>query len=218
MIATRPSTPILAFSAAFAALATPAANAATPSLGADPATACAALLHAGFGALEIDSSVLQKPYPITVAEKGPTPASRVSPANPAFCEVLGRIESISPNTPPIRFELNLPAEWNGRALQYGGGGFNGVVITGLGLPPAMPFDAPSPLARGFATYGTDSGHESEPGEPPQAFALNDEAFRNFAYAAYKKVHDAARTSSSEPTAARRRRPTLWAPPRVGGRL
>ena len=194
MIATRPSTPILALSAAFAALApAPAANAATTSLGADPATACAALLQAGFGALEIDSSVLQKPYPITVAEKGPTPASRVSPANPAFCEVLGRIELISPNTPPIRFELNLPVEWNGRALQYGGGGFNGVVITGLGLPPAMPFDAPSPLARGFATYGTDSGHESEPGEPPQAFALNDEAFRNFAYAAYKKVHDAART-------------------------
>jgi hypothetical protein len=96
-------------------------------------------------------------------------------------------------TPPIRFELNLPAEWNGRALQYGGGGFNGVVITGLGLPPAMPFDAPSPLARGFATYGTDSGHESEPAEPPPAFALDDEAFRNFAYAAYKKVHDAART-------------------------
>ena len=66
--------------------------------------------------------MLQKPDPITVAEKGPTPASRVSPANPAFCEVLGRIESISPNTPPIRFELNLPVDWNGRALQYGGGG------------------------------------------------------------------------------------------------
>ena len=98
MIATRPSTPILALSAAFAALAStaPAANAATTSLGADPATACAALLQAGFGALEIDSSVLQKPYPITVAEKGPTPASRVSPANPAFCEVLGRIEPVEP--------------------------------------------------------------------------------------------------------------------------
>jgi hypothetical protein len=201
MIAARPPTPIVALtsivalSAALAILAPagPTADAATYSLGANPAVACAALLKAGFGALQIDSSALQKPYPITVAEKGPTPASRVSPANPAFCEVLGRIESIDPKTPPIRFELNLPIEWNGRALQYGGGGFNGVVITGLGLPPAMPFDAPSPLARGFATYGADSGHESEPGEPPQAFALNDEAFRNFAYAAYKKVHDAAAT-------------------------
>jgi feruloyl esterase len=81
--------------------------------------------------------------------------------------------------------------WNGRSVQYGGGGFNGVLITGVGLPPAAPFDAPSPLARGFATYGTDSGHESKPGEPPQLFAANDEAFVNFAHAAYKKVRDAA---------------------------
>ncbi len=51
--------------------------------------------------------------------------------------------------------------------------------------------APSPLARGFVTYGTDSGHESRPGEPPQLFALNDEAFENFAHRAYKKVRDVA---------------------------
>ncbi len=30
------------------------------------------------------------------------------------------------------------------------------------------------------------------GEPPQLFALNDEAFENFAYESYKKVRDAAR--------------------------
>ena len=66
-----------------------------------------------------------------------------------------------------------------------------MLITGLGLPPAYPFDKPSPLARGFVTYGTDSGHETKPGEPPQPFALNDEAFENFAHGAYKKVRDAA---------------------------
>jgi pimeloyl-ACP methyl ester carboxylesterase len=66
-----------------------------------------------------------------------------------------------------------------------------VLITGLGLPPAYPFDKASPLARGFVTYGTDSGHEAKPGEPPQVFALNDEAFENFSHLAYKKVHDAA---------------------------
>ena len=76
-------------------------------------------------------------------------------------------------------------------MQYGGGGFNGIVITGVGLPPAQPFDSPSPLAQGFATYGTDSGHASKPGEPPQLFALNDEAFLNFAHVSYKKVRDAA---------------------------
>ncbi len=85
----------------------------------------------------------------------------------------------------------MPVEWNGRSVQYGGGGFNGVLISGLGLPPAYPFDKPSPLARGFVTYGTDSGHESKPGEPPQLFALNDEAFENFSHASYKKVRDAA---------------------------
>ena len=93
--------------------------------------------------------------------------------------------------PPIKFQVNLPVEWNGRSLQYGGGGFNGVLITGLGLPPAYPFDKPSPLARGFVTYGTDSGHENKPGEPPQTFALNAEAFENFTHRAYKKVRDAA---------------------------
>ena len=85
----------------------------------------------------------------------------------------------------------MPVEWNGRSLQYGGGGFNGVLITGLALPPASPFGTPSPLARGFVTYGTDSGHETKPGEPPQLFALNDEAFENFAHRSYKKVRDAA---------------------------
>src|ERR1019366_3551811 len=50
---------------------------------------------------------------------------------------------------------------------------------------------PSPLARSFVTYGTDSGHQTKPGEPPQVFALNDEAFENFAHRSYKKVRDAA---------------------------
>jgi feruloyl esterase len=115
----------------------------------------------------------------------------VVPANPAFCKVLGSIAATDPKAPPIKFEINLPVEWNGRAVQYGGGGFNGTLISGLGLPPAYPFDKPSPLARGFVTYGTDSGHESKPGEPPQVFSLNDEAFENFAHLSYKKVHDAA---------------------------
>jgi feruloyl esterase len=45
--------------------------------------------------------------------------------------------------------------------------------------------------RGFATYGTDSGHQNVPNVPLQAFALDDEALGNFAYASYKKVRDVA---------------------------
>ena len=67
-----------------------------------------------------------------------------------------------------------------------------MLITGLAPADApLPSAPPSPLARGFVTYGTDSGHETKPGEPPQLFALNDEAFENFAHRSYKKVRDAA---------------------------
>jgi Tannase and feruloyl esterase len=125
--------------------------------------------------VRIDSATLQVASQLAVSERAPTPAARIAPANPVFCKVLGHIDPTDPKAPPIKFEVNLPVEWNGRSVQYGGGGFDGTLITGLGLPPAYPFDKPSPLARGFVTYGTDSGHESKPGEPPQVFALNDEA-------------------------------------------
>jgi feruloyl esterase len=171
-----------------AALGASSAFAAT--LAEDADTVCKGL-NGGAGAVKIDSATLLSPTQLAVAERGPTPSGRVTPANPAFCKVLGHIEPTDPKAPPVKFQVNLPVEWNGRSVQYGGGGFNGVLITGLGLPPAYPFDKPSPLARGFVTYGTDSGHESKPGEPPQLFALNDEAFENFAHRAYKKVRDAA---------------------------
>src|SRR6266568_3304404 len=158
----------------------------------DAALACGGLAGS-LDAVRIDSATLQTPSQLAVSERAPTPAARIAPANPAFCKVLGHIEPTDPKAPPIKFEVNLPVEWNGRSVQYGGGGFNGTLITGLGLPPAYPFDKPAPLARGFVTYGTDSGHESKPGEPPQLFALNDEAFENFAHRAYKKVRDAAVT-------------------------
>ena len=173
----------------FAGLATiSAAPAAT--LAEDAAAVCAGLAGS-FQAVRIDTATLQAPSPLAVSERAPTPAARVTPANPAFCKVLGHIEPTDPRAPPIKFEVNLPVEWNGRSLQYGGGGFNGTLITGLGLLPAYPFDKPSPLARGFVTYGTDSGHETRPGELPQVFALNDEAFENFAHRSYKKVRDTA---------------------------
>jgi hypothetical protein len=157
----------------------------------DPAATCSGLAGGMENGLRIASAAMQAPSPLAVAEKAPTPLTRITPALPEFCKVLGRIEPTDPKAPPIRFQVNLPVEWNGRSLQYGGGGFNGVLITGPALPPAAPFGAASPLMQGFVTYGTDSGHETKPGEPPQVFALNDEAFENFAHKSYKKVRDAA---------------------------
>jgi hypothetical protein len=167
------------------------AAAADHRLGADPAASCRALSGAGGDTMFIDAAGLVEATPLLITEKGPTPASRINPATPEFCRVLGHIAPRDPKAPPIRFQINLPLQWNGRSVQYGGGGFNGVLITGVGLPPSAPFDGPSPLARGFVTYGTDSGHESKPDQPPQLFAANDEAFVNFAHASYKKVRDAA---------------------------
>jgi hypothetical protein len=169
------------------------------ALGGDPAASCAALvapvassaIGLPSGAATIDSATLVAASALTVAERGPSPASRITPVTPAYCKVLGRIAPLDASAPPILFQVNLPLAWNGRSVQYGGGGFNGVLITGLSLVPAGRFDQPTPLAQGYVTYGTDSGHQNVAGQPPQAFALNDEALVNFAHASYKKVRDVA---------------------------
>ena len=141
------------------------------------------------GAARVDSATWMAPAALAVAERGPTPAAMITPAAPAYCKLLGRIAPVDPKAEPIQFQVNLPSQWNGRSLQYGGGGFNGVLISGLGLLPAQRYDSPAPLAQGYATVGTDSGHQTKPGEPPMAFALNDEMLVNFAHAAYPKVRN-----------------------------
>ncbi len=169
------------------------------SLGADAARSCAALaapidaaaVGLPNGGTTIDSATLVAATSVSVAAQGGTPASRVNPETPGNCKVLGRILPVDKTAPPILFQVNLPLNWNGRTVQYGGGGFNGSVTTGVGLIPAGRFDQPSPLAQGYVTYGTDSGHQNAPGVAPQAFAANDEAFVNFAHASYKKVRDVA---------------------------
>ncbi len=107
-----------------------------------------------------------------------------------YCKVLGAIAPVDASAPPVNFEVNLPMQWNGKALQYGGGGSNGVLISGLAPLRDARADTPVPVARGFATWGTDSGHDNKKLDEAQAFALNNEALVNMAYAAYKKTHDA----------------------------
>jgi pimeloyl-ACP methyl ester carboxylesterase len=130
----------------------------------------------------------------TIASTAPAtiPTTMAAP-EPAvsYCKVLGAIAPIDPNAPPIQFQINLPAQWNARAVQYGGGGYNGVLITGLAQLRDSPTDLAPPLARGFMTYGTDSGHDGAKLPEIMAFALNDEALENFAHASYKKVRDVA---------------------------
>src|SRR5579871_2733264 len=127
---------------------------------------CQGLAGPAGDGVHVDTAQMQPASSLVVSERAATPSGRIAPATPAYCKVLGHIEPADPKAPAIMFEVNLPADWNGRTLQFGGGGFNGTLITGLSLPPAYPYDKPAPIARGFVTYGTDSGHETKSGEPP----------------------------------------------------
>jgi tannase/feruloyl esterase len=159
--------------------------------GASPASA--AVSCADLASLKIPASEIGLPSggaTIASAQNATVPAD---PANPGttrdYCKVLGAVAPVDPNAPPVNFEVNLPTEWNGKALQYGGGGSNGVLITGLAPLRDARRDTPVPVARGFATWGTDSGHDNRKLAEPRAFALNDEALVNMAYASYKKTRD-----------------------------
>ncbi|QGZ59399.1 tannase/feruloyl esterase family alpha/beta hydrolase [Paraburkholderia acidiphila] len=115
------------------------------------------------------------------------PATATGNLNGDFCRLTGVIRAQSAGTPDIRFEVNLPGRWNGRALQFGGGGYSGALVTGTGPMPFSPDRAP--LARGYATFGDDSGHNGTSSEAN--FGLLEEAVTNFGYAHLKKAHDVA---------------------------
>ncbi|WP_338849162.1 tannase/feruloyl esterase family alpha/beta hydrolase [Massilia sp. W12] len=121
------------------------------------------------------------------------------PAPLELCKVIGRIAPLDSSAEPIRFQLNLPTAWNQKAMMYGGGGYNGVLAnipSGVNnIAMAGSADA-SPLARGYATFGSDSGHTSASpytfAGRDGSFALHPEKLRNYAGDALKKTHDAAR--------------------------
>lgn len=111
-----------------------------------------------------------------------------------YCKVLGDINPVDVNAPKIKFQVNLPVNWNSKAMMFGGGGYNGVIATGVGNVPAGPADKPAPLARGYATFGSDSGHQANAnGSRDGTFGANDEALKNFSSDALKKTRDVAMT-------------------------
>lgn len=116
-----------------------------------------------------------------------------SPAMVDYCKVLGEIRPVDPQAPTIEFQVNLPFQWNQKAMQMGGGGSNGVIprsvatATGSPLGGTIAPDVPNPLARGYVTLGSDSGHRIS----DDNWYASDEAITNFAYGQLKKTHDAA---------------------------
>jgi hypothetical protein len=106
-----------------------------------------------------------------------------------YCQVAGEISPVDANAPKINFQLVLPTLWNHRAMMLGGGGYDGTVPAVAGNIAAGPADQPNPVGRGYAVFGSDSGHEGASNQG--AFGVNDEAVRNFSYEALKKTRDAA---------------------------
>lgn len=116
---------------------------------------------------------------------------------PAYGVIEGSIFPVDPNGWPINFRVLLPSAWSHRAMQAGGGGMNGFITVREGRNPL--------LNKGFALYGSDSGHQAGgmgfPGgaqnkplasgpAPGDEWALNDEAIKNMGYMQLKKTHDA----------------------------
>jgi feruloyl esterase len=75
---------------------------------------------------------------------------------PGYCSIQGSMAPIDKAAPPIRFGVALPASWSYRGAQLGGGGMNGSIP---GLAGGVGRGSPSLLQQGFATYGSDSGHQ-----------------------------------------------------------
>lgn len=151
----------------------------------NPAAACSML--AGYA---IPSSAIGLPTGgASITSAAMVAATASGNTNGEYCMLKGAIKPVDPTAPDIQFQLNIPSTWNHRALQMGGGGYNGALVTGLTGIPFAPTDL-TPLAQGYATYGSDSGHQSANGIVDASFASNDEALINYGYAHIKKTHDA----------------------------
>ncbi len=157
---------------------------------ADPASAehaCAAL-----SGLRIPASAIGLPTTGASVQKASfVPAGAASSGSTVeYCAVTGVISPVSPGSPGIEFQVNLPSRWNGKALQMGGGGYDGTLVTATGAAALQPSDTPTPLQRGYATLGSDGGHKGGPGFDGR-FGVNDEALLNYGRESVKKTHDVA---------------------------
>ena len=104
---------------------------------------------------------------------------------PEHCQVDGEINrrtGIDGQSYAIRFRLRMPtATWNGRFFMGGGGGTDGTLV-----------DPTAQLALGYATIGTDSGHDNTINNVATAggsssFGVDYQARVDFAYNSYDQV-------------------------------
>lgn len=110
---------------------------------------------------------------------------------PAHCLLRGRLdERVGADGEPYHtgFELRLPVPGNGRLLQQGGGGLDGVVQMAVGRNTGADGWADNGLRRGFAAVATDGGHQS----PSPLFGLDPQAREDHAWRAHWRTALTAR--------------------------
>jgi feruloyl esterase len=129
-----------------------------------PKTACRDLRALSNYDVSVDSAIV-------VAARGSTPE---------FCQVLGLIQ------PEVRFEVSLPAAWNGRLYMFGNGGYAGENLAAPGRQRMRDLA----LTAGFAVAQTDTGHDASR-EPLGSFAVSPQKLVDYAYRA---VHVTAVTA------------------------
>ncbi|HVR29955.1 MAG TPA: tannase/feruloyl esterase family alpha/beta hydrolase [Thermoanaerobaculia bacterium] len=143
---------------------------------------CDALASYRAGDVRVDSAerVEAAGGPSTAAQ--PTEGARAAGGQPAHCKVAGTIEQ------EIRFELLLPDSWNGRFVMGGGGGFVGSVQNAA---QTSLLHGGTALERGYATAGTDTGHQGLGTDASWALE-NPERELNFGHRAVHLVAEASK--------------------------
>lgn len=114
-----------------------------------------------------------------------------------YCKLKVAIHPVDRYASDILFQLNLPTDWNKKALMFGGGGYNGTIRDPAANVPAGLATRATPLASGYATFHSDSGHQADDKHVglfsvlDGSFGGNDEMLKNFSGDAIKKTRDAA---------------------------
>ena len=140
---------------------------------------CISISASGLAANHISSDELQKvrlPDVVLESVKQTTPDLKKNPGASSYLEVKGRIGGT------ILFELLLPDDWNGRFAMGGGGGFVGTIQNSVR----------DSVNKGYATAGTDTGHEAQPGYMADWALNNVEAQVNFGYLAIHRTAEVAK--------------------------
>ncbi|MEU4084331.1 tannase/feruloyl esterase family alpha/beta hydrolase [Streptomyces aureus] len=167
--------------------------AATPSTGAAPSAAVPRCVE--LEGTRIPASAMSLPTTGGLVRSAEVRTGPVGAGTVTYCQVDADLFPVDPAAPDIRIRVDLPYEWNHRAMMFGGGGYDGTIPDLAENVPFGPTDRPVPLARHYATFASDSGHRQSPAAPPSldgSFGVNDEALNNFAAGdALKKTRDAS---------------------------